>query len=49
MQQNNKFQGVPKVVAWIAKCIGKENEKITTAVDLNCPKTRKSEVKEEHK
>ena len=30
-----KFQGVPKVVAWIAKCIGKENDKITTAVDLN--------------
>ena len=30
-----KFQGFPKVVAWIAKCIGKENEKITTAVDLN--------------
>ena len=23
------------MVAWIAKCTGKENEKITTAVDLN--------------
>ena len=27
--------GVPKVVAWIAKCIGKGNDKITTAVNQN--------------
>ena len=26
---------VPKVVAWIAKSIAKENDKITTVVDLN--------------
>ena len=30
-----KFQGVPKVLAWIARCIAIENDKITTAVDLN--------------
>ena len=39
-----RFLGVPKVVAWIAKCIAKENDKITTSADLNqdTKKRRKS-------
>ena len=40
-----KFQGVPKVVAWIAKCIAKEKDRITTAVDLN--QDAKNSAKEE--